>query len=278
MHEADLRLHLRAQGVEDVVSIDWRVHAQGEEELDACVSRALQGAPDALLFDVQDNTHLREIGRVMRDHAARQPLLAVGASSVAQAWVVADAARARPQREADERLELARGPVFVLAGSLSPRTEVQIEGAVSYLRIPLDPDLMIDGCNNNEYLNAQIETIAAALTQGRHVLAYTERTRSERASTGEGNSLALACGTLLAGVLRCAPVRRVGVAGGDTSSFAVRALDAWALSYRATLAPGVAVCRLHADDERLDGVELMLKGGQMGEADLFERLLLGQST
>jgi 3-oxoisoapionate kinase len=37
----------------------------------------------------------------------------------------------------------------------------------------------------------------------------------------------------------------------------------------------VALTRLHADDAALDGLELMLKGGQMGPPDLFLRLLHG---
>jgi uncharacterized protein YgbK (DUF1537 family) len=65
------------------------------------------------------------------------------------------------------------------------------------------------------------------------------------------------------------------VAGGDTSSHAVRALDAWGLSYIGSLAPGVALCRLHSDRPGLDGMELMLKGGQMGGDDLFQLLLSG---
>lgn len=272
MHEADLRLHLHAQGLANLGAIDWRAYGRGEAALADHVDNALRSAPDGLLFDVQDATHLRAIGRLMRDRAAREPLLAVGASSVAQAWVLADDARARPVVSEDVRPEPAQGPVFMLAGSLSPRTEAQIEAAASYTRMRLDPACLIDEREGNAYLNRQIDAMVALLRQGRHVLAYTDRARS---AAGAGNALALACGALLEGVLRRAPVRRAGVAGGDTSSHAVRSLGAWALSWRATLAPGVALCRLHADDERLDGIELMLKGGQMGDVDLFERLLTG---
>jgi uncharacterized protein YgbK (DUF1537 family) len=88
-------------------------------------------------------------------------------------------------------------------------------------------------------------------------------------------ALALAGGSLLAEVLRAVPLARVGVAGGDTSSYAVQALDAWGLSYLAAAAPGVALCRLHSDDAALDGTEIALKGGQMGTPDLFERLVHG---
>jgi 3-oxoisoapionate kinase len=71
------------------------------------------------------------------------------------------------------------------------------------------------------------------------------------------------------------PLSRVGVAGGDTSSLAVGALDAWGLSYLAQLAPGTALCRLHSEAPGLDGVEIMLKGGQMGSQGVFERLVHG---
>jgi uncharacterized protein YgbK (DUF1537 family) len=36
-----------------------------------------------------------------------------------------------------------------------------------------------------------------------------------------------------------------------------------------------ALCRLHSDQASLDGMEIMLKGGQMGSEALFETLLHG---
>lgn len=87
--------------------------------------------------------------------------------------------------------------------------------------------------------------------------------------------LANANAALLKAVLGKVRLQRIGIAGGDTSSIAVRALDAWGLSYLAPLSAGVAVCRLRAERGELDGMEVMLKGGQMGDADLFEQLLNG---
>jgi hypothetical protein len=40
----------------------------------------------------------------------------------------------------------------------------------------------------------------------------------------------------------------------------------------------VTVCRLHAGRAELDGMEIMLKGGQMGDADLFEQLVEGYAA
>ena len=71
------------------------------------------------------------------------------------------------------------------------------------------------------------------------------------------------------------PLTRVGIAGGDTSSRAVQALPLWGLSYAGSLGEGVCISRAHSDDGAFDGVELMLKGGQMGAENVFEELVRG---
>ncbi|ASW01843.1 four-carbon acid sugar kinase family protein [Paraburkholderia aromaticivorans] len=275
MNEADLCVHLRRQGLDNVQSIDWRCYAAGESALEAQVRRRLDSKPDALLFDVLDDSHLQAIGRVIARHAAASaPLLAVGASSVAQAYALARkrTAECAAAERATPPLARARGPVFVLAGSLSPLTEVQIGAAQSYLRVELDP-LQMTGEAASDYLATRVAAIAGPLRDGRNVLAYTTRRPS-----GEGGALprlAHACASLLQQVLGAVRLQRIGIAGGDTSSLAVRALGAWGLSYLAPLSAGVTVCRLHADRAELDGMEIMLKGGQMGDTDLFEQLIAG---
>ena len=168
----------------------------------------------------------------------------------------------------------------MLAGSQSPVTARQIEAArvvrdgVSPLFecVGIDADAIV---RESAALEAMAKTCADVLNRGRGVLAHTTPTRDGGPAALE---VAFACGRLLAKVLASAPrVRRVGVAGGDSSSLAVQALGGWALRHAGTLAPGVSLTRLHSDVPRLDGLELMLKGGQMGSADLFERLVRGGS-
>jgi uncharacterized protein YgbK (DUF1537 family) len=152
---------------------------------------------------------------------------------------------------------------------------MQIRATRSYLRIELDP-LQMTGDLASSYLAARVAEIAHALQDGHNVLAFTaRRAPNADASHDALPQLAHVCAALLRQVLGAVSLRRIGIAGADTSSFAVRALGAWGLSYLAPLSAGVTVCRVHADSPRLDGVELMLKGGQMGDADLFEQLLEG---
>src|SRR5690606_29215452 len=88
------------------------------------------------------------------------------------------------------------------------------------------------------------------------------------------SALAQACGGFLVQVLAQGRPARVGVAGGDTSSLALKALDVWGLSYMGQLDPGAALCRMHSDLDYLSGVEVMLKGGQMGSEQVFEKLIV----
>jgi uncharacterized protein YgbK (DUF1537 family) len=278
MNEADLRVHLRRQGLENVQSVDWRCYTGDALSLQTAVDCRLESKPDAVLFDVLDDSHLHAIGGVIARHAnAQAPLLAVGASSVAQAYASAlgDMAQSGAVNAAPPSLARARGPVFVLAGSLSPLTEVQIAAAHSYLRVELDP-LKMTGDAAPDYLATRVAAIAGPLRDGRNVLAFTTRRPAHAAGAHSAlPELAHACAALLQQVLSKVRLQRIGIAGGDTSSFAVRALDAWGLSYLAPIPAGVTVCRLHADRSELDGMEIMLKGGQMGDADLFEQLLNG---
>lgn len=97
-------------------------------------------------------------------------------------------------------------------------------------------------------------------------------------AVGDSATIAQASAELVARVVQAqtdcgTPLRRIGIAGGDTSSHAVQALGLWGLSYQTTICPGVTLSRAHSPDPARNGVELMLKGGQMGGADLFERLL-----
>lgn len=76
---------------------------------------------------------------------------------------------------------------------------------------------------------------------------------------------------LVDAVLRAAPVKRLAVAGGDTSSRIARKLGIWGLAHHARIAPGVSLCRTRSEDPARDGMLVMLKGGQMGDVGLFDR-------
>ncbi|MDP9891640.1 uncharacterized protein YgbK (DUF1537 family) [Variovorax boronicumulans] len=277
MHESDLRLHLAGQGLADVRSIPFTAASSGSHALGEALGRTLHPPspakpPEAVLFDVADATQLAAIGEVLWAQARRDTLLAVGPSSVVDALATALGPRADAKTAA--AVTPATGPVLVLAGSLSPVTARQVAAAQSFDIVWLDAPRLAQ--RDAPTLQRHARDIAQALAHGRHVLACTRPPEQASPSPDiDAQALARAGGDLLVQVLAHVPLRRVGVAGGDTSSHGVQALDAWGLSYVADMGAGASLCRVHSDDTRLDGMEIMLKGGQMGTDDVFERLVHG---
>jgi uncharacterized protein YgbK (DUF1537 family) len=303
MGEARLAVHLAAQGCMPVARVELAAFAGGARAIDATLARALEStdpsvsedptedaavdtrtgdrapaSPRPVLFDTLNAAHLAATGAAIARHAHGRTVLAVGASSVAQAML----ARWRTSGELAATIEPsvaraavapARGPVFVLAGSLSPLSARQVAQARAFERVALDAARLAAG--DAGYLEATARAIGARLAAGAHVLAGTSI--AGPAPRGADPALAPACGALLAAVLGQARCARVGVVGGDTSSRAVQALAPWALGWVGRVGASAPVVRAHADDPAVDGLELMLKGGQMGEDDVLDRLVSGDA-
>ncbi|MFC5353378.1 four-carbon acid sugar kinase family protein [Azospirillum himalayense] len=269
MTEADLRLHLSAQGLEGMGALHYPDYGLDAGALDERLDQMVAGGASAILLDIARPADLAPVGRLIWERAQRSPLLAVGPSGVVQALAT------QWQRDGtvgDAPLAPAEGPVFVLAGSLSPVTRRQIAAASSFHRMPADAGAL---CRDDAYRERLRSEIAGLLGQGRNVLAWTAPAEGETPDTAQSAAIADATADFVATVARAVPLRRIGIAGGDTSSKAVKALGLWGLSYRTALSPGVTVSLTHSAHPPTDGVELMLKGGQMGSEDLFERLVHG---
>lgn len=284
MGEPDLGRHLAAQGLEPVLRIDHRTLDAGDAAIDAALSASRPDRHDRddrpwpILFDALRDEHLAALGDAIARHARGRPVLAVGASSVAQAmlahWRASGAIAATvPPEVARAAVAPARGPVLVLAGSLSPLSARQVMRASLYERVALDAARLAAG--DPDYRARTADAIAARLSRGTHVLAGTAL--GDAAPRAADPRLAPACGALLAAVLQRVRCTRVGVVGGDTSSHAVQAIAPWALGWVGRLGGSSPLVRAHADDPAVDGLELMLKGGQMGEEDVLDRLVAGDA-
>lgn len=280
MHEADLRLHLAAQGLADIRSLPHTAYprlrrAADAPLLDDWMNQVIDSTDGPLLLDLVDEEQLAIIGRLIWRAASCLPLLAVGPSSVQQAL-----ARAMPTggtSAAAAPLLAASGPVLAVAGSLSPVTATQIAACRQYQRQPLQAERLLQ---DPAYAAQQAQLAAATLAQGRNVLAHTDRP-AQPLAPHQTAATARATGQLVADIVRAsaqagARLSRIGIAGGDTSSQATLALGVWGLAFRCGLAPGVTVSLTRSDDPVTDGIELMLKGGQMGGDLLFDELASGQ--
>lgn len=128
-------------------------------------------------------------------------------------------------------------------------------------------------------LEAAIAAELASLANGRTVILYTAlgpETDLGGAIADGRQAIGAALGRLQRALVERAGLRRVVIAGGDTSSHALRQLGIYALTLRLPLPsmPG-PLCRAHSDDPRFDGLEIALKGGQAGADDYFASVRSG---
>ncbi|MGF9763250.1 four-carbon acid sugar kinase family protein [Microvirga sp. 0TCS3.31] len=262
MTEADLRQHLATLGMQDIGAIHWPVLA-GDPEVIVGEWQRLSKAVSAILLDVLDAQHVDAIGRLLRAESRRHSLLAVGPSSVAQAFFEKEGVQVQSP------LRCIDGPVLAFVGSLSPTTRVQMAAAQSYTRLAVDPASLLSSSDAREQI---IEEAAAALAKGQHVMLSTAPEAGDVPHSATAD-LATASASLVDEVIKRHPVRRLAVAGGDTSSRIVSHLGYWGLGYHSQISNGVAVSLARSDDPSRDGMLVMLKGGQMGHEDLFETFL-----
>jgi uncharacterized protein YgbK (DUF1537 family) len=262
MTEADLRKHLAALGIGDVEAIHWPLLA-GDPEAVTGEWQRLSTMSSAVLLDALDEQHVDAIGRLLRTESRLHSLLAVGPTSVAQAFLEEEGIMvSHPPTQMD-------GPVLAFVGSLSPTTRAQVAAARSYTHMAVDPGSVL---SSTDYRERIIDKAATALAQGRHVMLSTAPQAGDAPHSADAD-LAPVSAFLVDEVLRRRPVRRLAIAGGDTSSRIVGELGYWGLGYHSQISNGVAVSLARSDDSSRDGMLVMLKGGQMGHEQLFETFL-----
>ena len=279
MDEADLRLHLRRQtglsvglcSLPDLGAADRRRRLR----------EILAKGPGIVLFDGVDERTDVLVGEMLWDPEFRQPFVA-GSSGAAYAltayWREQGLLGAPPEEWSAAKTER----LVVLSGSCSPVTEQQIATAASdgFTLVRLNVEALVSGDGREAAMAAATQAAMQALGAGRSVVLYTAAGPQDRlplpeASEQQGPRHLLGdhAGRILRAVLDQSGVRRVLVAGGDTSSHAGRQLGVEALTLVCPLSPGAPLCRAWPLDAPRDGFEIVLKGGQMGPPDFFSAVL-----
>ena len=297
MDESDLTRHLARQ---TTLSIDKFVVANfaGDRAgLDAQLAALISDRPDAVLFDGLTPAHMLEVGRLLDAHARRhQPAFVVGSSGVEYAltqwW------RERGQKEfssSNYASFAAVEKVLAISGSASPLSALQIDAAVAagFVDMPVDASALVDAHRWEAASSKLVSDVLALLQQGRSVMLHTARgpadprieamiaslvspsTSREQAKHGGGRLLGMRLGLIVQAILLAAPLRRLLLSGGDTSSQITRVLAPDALEIEARLAPGAPLCRVISKRPHLSALQIALKGGQMGDESYFVKALQG---
>lgn len=271
MLEADLRRHLAAQGLPAIDLIDIPTLKSGNASpiLDTYI--ADRPSP-VVLFDTVDEDNRVAVGELIWRRAQQEPVFTASSSGLTAALVTAWRAAGLISDHVGTLPLPYKGPLLIVSGSCSVATERQLRYAIEngYEAISLDPADLINSVHDTR--NQALDHALTALANGRDTVLYTAL--GTPAAPAHGDQLGVALGDLLRELLdRSAnlpmPIGRVVVCGGDTSSYAVQQLGIYALTWAANIAPGGPLCRAHSDGP-LDGLEIVLKGGQVGTANFFD--------
>lgn len=292
MLESDMRLHLRQQttlpmGLIDAIEIASRPPGEWDR------SMPIQ------ILDLASDAQLASIGDYLNQLAdACSTCFVVGSSAIENALLESER-----RKKIREDIDQPRGPstdlqpcrsVLVVSGSCSPVSAKQVAWAIEhgFEEIAIDTAKLIDPTQADREVERLVQQSLSCLEQGRSVIMHSAMGPSDaRISQTLGESIdspssnqdhrqqATRClgaqmGRVAGAICSKFPIQRMGVAGGDTSSYIAKALGIVALEAIAPITPGAPLCRAYRDSG-LPEIEVTFKGGQIGRESFWEGLLNG---
>jgi uncharacterized protein YgbK (DUF1537 family) len=282
MDEADLGRHLARQTTKPIGLVDFVAMKRGQG--DARLAQAIAEGSRIVSLDVLDDDTLVEAGRLVWERGGA-PVFTVGSQGLEVAlvayWQAAgliDAEHARPSPGRAER-------IACVSGSVSPVTASQIAYATGhgFAGIRIKAEKAVDESAWRAEIERATGEALRALGAGQDPLVYSAAgpgdpavaaLREAVAASGASSEvindrIGSGLGRVLDALVREARLGRVVISGGDTSGHAAAMLGIDALTAIAPVAPGSPLCRAHAVDPARDGLQIALKGGQVGGDDFF---------
>lgn len=276
MTEADLRLHIGKQTTLPIASLDLTAYGLTADGARRHYEEALASEPGAVIVDAVTQDQLAPAADLLLNARRSRTLYALGSGGlsygVGQLWcpeVTPMAADNADSLSPADRL-------VVVSGSCSARTSEQIRWVLDRgwagVRLEVDP---VHGIDTTEpALRKLRDEVLTALTGAPGVVVYSALEEAPGTASNPLASLGIALGHVAKSALDDG-VRRVVVAGGDTSGQVMRAINADAAEVDTVLGVVAVICRLRSGDPAVDGAQVLLKGGQAGSVDLFERVRRG---
>jgi 3-oxoisoapionate kinase len=274
--ESDLRLQLATQTKKKTGLLDVTQLSKSKQDLTKEVNRIIKKGADILLIDAVYQQQLLSIGELIDDRAGKSTLFSVGSSGIEMAlgahWNQQEVLK--PVSKWDHPGK--SGPLLVISGSCSPVTAEQIEWAKSndFEEVIVEVQAL---CNDDKKsMGSTIWNAQVLLQKGKNVIVHTNGAGSAPKSNLPSEKLGTALGQIAREIAAQKLFHRLVVAGGDTSSYAVRAMGIEAVQMIAPLVPGAPLCKAIAPGSPLNGMEVNFKGGQVGGETYFGTLLSGQ--
>jgi uncharacterized protein YgbK (DUF1537 family) len=289
MEEADLRRHLGAQTARRIELIDMLQLRRGTA---AQRVGELSGEDvPVMLIDVLDDETLAAAGRLVWEQRSAG-LFSASSSGLSYAltafWRESGLLPWEPSLPRAEAVDA----IAVVSGSCSPVTASQIAWArangfrTERLRIPA----ALDARTRDAEIDRLAAVAASALAKGVSPVIFSaegpddDSVRRFGLTAGEAGlsrpdaarQVARTLADVTKRLLDHARPQRMVISGGDSAGEIVSALDIQALTAMAELTPGAPLCRIWSGHAQRDGLEIVLKGGQIGSEAFFGQVRTGR--
>lgn len=289
MNESDLRIHLRDQTDRKVELFDiFSLQMPGEDWKER-INKIKSGQGDYLLFDTLSQEHLLQTGRIVIENRGKKTQLLVGSSGTEYALAAYLKSKGLVQMPEYAKEAGHESQILVMAGSAAPTTRDQIDWCISqgFHPIRINTPRAVDPEYTRKEEQRIVRETLIALGEGNSVVIYSAlgpddpeiaktKVVLDELKKSDRGALASFQGITMKKILGKNRLKRVVVAGGDTSGYVSRALEINALEVRIPVAPGAPLCTAHSNIQAFDGMEISLKGGQNGNRRYFESILKGK--
>lgn len=295
MDEADLLKHLGKQSDKKSALVDILTLQNPIDEVLELIERMVRDGVEIVLFDVLDEERLAKVGDIIWRLAQQAPLFTVGSSGIEYALAAYWQSQGIASRE---QVNLpVPGQVkalLALSGSCSIVTRDQIAYALEHGFHGLRANVveLMNPAGAEQERKRLFDKASQIMIAGESVLIYSalgpeDHTIREAQSYLQTLGFNLAetsrllgtqFGMLCRELVEALELKRVLVAGGDTSGYVTKELGVFALETILPITPGAPLCKGFSDNPMFDGIELSLKGGQLGKANyMLDVLHVGRS-
>ena len=271
MHDSNLVRVLARQSTIKIGLVGLAVVARGPDAVRARLADLAGQGFGAAIIDAVLDSDLETVGAVALDHR-----LSVGASGIGLGLAYALVTSRRIKSNTSSAIPDAPigGPAACLAGSCSQATLQQVANAEQAMPVlHLDPDQIISGKDESRRALAWAKD---RLKEGPVLIASSSTPeevaalQSRHGRNAAGHAIEQAMADIAEGLV-AAGVRRLVIAGGETSGAAVDRLEIPAFLVGAEIAAGVPVLR--AVGAKAGEMLLALKSGNFGGPEFFSDAL-----
>ncbi len=264
--ESDLRLHLGKQTNKTIGLVDVLELKKAVKEI------AANHTEQILLIDVLEEEQLSKIGEWLDGQAQESNALFIAGSSAVELALGNHWNKKLLLKPTvwDKPAEVK--PLLVVSGSCSPVTAAQIVYAKSkgFAEVVIDPAKI----SAEEVAEAAVMIrITALLKDKLNVIVHTGEKQTENLSSA---TLGALLGAIVKAAAEKSKIKRVVVAGGDTSSYTARAMEIESVEMVAPFVIGAPLCRAVSHNPHINALEVNFKGGQVGGEDYFVKMIGGE--